>query len=817
MVTNTSYTRTAKIAATEHLELLVLAELENELFSLRQFYREAIADYESEAISREYIALDAIYESSNSRIANVGSWLMDYVTQHTELPPSVVVLADYGAGKTTLLRKLFHDFAVAYVAGKTTLKPLYLELKHLADQDDVEAFISVALRRKIGIDIPSSLFWKELRRGGFLVLLDGFDEMSPQVDQTIRMSNFLRISPLFRWGSPAVLTCRPSYFIDRQEYEHMLDKMREGNSQLDIQLKKSRFKRADTAAKRVDLLYSALREKYVDEYLGPEAYTAQRYESAPLKTVFLRPFSESQIQEYLSQFDAKFRARCKRSSVEVRNFLLNVYDLSDLMRKPILLSMIKDTILLKGENFFNLASDYGPAALYELYTSLNFDIDWAKGYTRRFLTREERRTFAHALAIAMYDNSKLEVSYDDLLTIVNKNSGIMGALRARFETVTKEQIAADVVVCTFITRTPTEEFRFVHKSYMEFFLASFLNRNFSTRRPSARLLPKEIVYFLGSFARLGEPIADRIKDLLERFKREKQPSLKKGKIFFRSNIYRIYLYSTDDFEDRSFRGAMLDEIDLMNVRFNRVSFLETSFYRNRWENSQFQKVNFLECRIDNCTLVDIVLERVNLNAKIRNCQAQRLQIGRSRLDTSCESFNLEGTTIQDTSIDLRGTMYCRQSCWIDTTLSLACSEEDHTHVEFSACQIMQTVILATPHEGVVPRVVLRDCKFRKTGIVGVFLDFGAFENMQNAAQELHGFAFIKTSSMQELSSRRLDNGLKCEEGLCWLSESFVVINWNSWKEGEILIPEQVIHIISQSGMSEAAVSKCILQWQPWIQ
>src|SRR6185503_16067644 len=205
IVTNASYSRTAKSAANESVELLVLTELENELFALKQSYRAAIAEYEAEAIFKEYVALDALLDSTNSRIPDVLSWLTDFVRLEKEVPPSVAVLADYGAGKSTLLSRLFHDVAVAYVAGATSLKPLYLELKYLNDHDDVDAFLSWALRRQIGLELPIPMFWRELRRGGFLILLDGFDEMSPQVDRSVRLSNFLQISSLFRGGSPAVM------------------------------------------------------------------------------------------------------------------------------------------------------------------------------------------------------------------------------------------------------------------------------------------------------------------------------------------------------------------------------------------------------------------------------------------------------------------------------------------------------------------------------------------------------------------------------------------------------------------------------------
>lgn len=806
MITNSSFSRNAKSAITEHVELITLRELESELFSLKQFYRNRITEYESETIFKEYIALSAAQDVSDRRIPDGREWIVSALTKTTDSPSSIIVLADYGAGKTTLLRSLFHYGATAYLSGTTTVKPLYFELKYFSDHDDLEAFVFADLRLQTGIEIPTALFWKELRRGGFWILLDGFDEMSPQIDTAIRMSNFLKISPILHGGSPAVLTCRPSYFINRSEYDLTLEAIRRNNTLLDTQLKKSPYKRADTARKRINVLYSALHEKYVERNLSHKEYSAQRY--SPLETIWLIPFSKTQIKEYLSRFSVEFETHCKRSSDQVMDFLLDIYDLRDLMKKPILLSMIKDTILLKGESFFDLPNEYGPAGLYELYTNLNFDIDWAKGQTRRFLTREERRSFAYALALAMYDSSTLEVSYDDLFDIVDKNRKVMSALRVRFDTATKEQVASDIQICTFITRTPSENFRFVHKSYMEFFVASFLNRKFSFRRASARLLPKEIVYFLGSYMRMGEPISNRIEYVLAQIHKEKRPTRGNRKEIFRSNVYRIYLYSAQEVYGESFNAAMLDEIDLRDVKFTDTVFSYCSFTRNRWESCDFKSVKFLECTTEDSIVRDVRMQDVHIEATMRSCQLQESSFVESDLKVTCDHLDLERVSIKETTAELRGSVYCRQSHFSNSTLIIAdIPGEQQSNVQFLGCEMELTVIFAPPSKDVAPQIMIKECVCRKTVIIGPLLRIEELEKARATFSDCQGFAFVRTAPVKQ-------TGPEGAESL-WLNESLYLINWDSWTKGISFIPQRIIDDLNKRASGEF-IRQSISTWSRFV-
>src|SRR5438093_549727 len=53
--------------------------------------------------------------------------------------------------------------------------------------------------------------------GWFAILLDGFDEMGASSDSLIRKTNYLKLSPLLTGQSKIVISCRPAYFVSREE------------------------------------------------------------------------------------------------------------------------------------------------------------------------------------------------------------------------------------------------------------------------------------------------------------------------------------------------------------------------------------------------------------------------------------------------------------------------------------------------------------------------------------------------------------------------------------------------------------------------
>lgn len=580
MVTNTSFSAHAKSAAEGRVVLLTQDDLESELFALKHVYLQIVNEYEQESIFAEYVTIDGIEKGTEHVHRNVEQALSEMIRDPNSPVMFFSILGDYGAGKTTILHRLRYRFAKLFLGRRTTLKPVLFELKDYSKYLDLSVFLANSLKSQFSREIPLSLFWAELSRHGFLVLLDGFDEMSPQVDSAKRLSHFLDLSPLLAGGSPSVLTCRPAYFVTNDEYEHAVTAIK--NAQEKVATFSKPWTRTEAQAQEgVDQLYTSLHRKYVDK--------RSALPPAKLKTqsVELSGFSEKQIDQYLAIFDSEFRAKCWCGAVEVKGALLAIYDLRDLMSKPILLSMMKDTVLMSGPSFFDNTNLRNPATLYETYTDLNFDLDWSKGQARHFLTKQQRSDFAEAIALAMYDRSRLEVTYEEVIEVVRENREILKDGSEAAASASAEEVGTDLQLCTFITRTHEEMFRFIHRSFMEFFVGRFLKEHLLGTvdiRYKNMNIPKEILRFIGSFAMLDSKITRGLTEL-RRYISESPPRQSDRVGVLRRNLFGCLLYSAPSHEGIEVGDVPVTSIDIIRTSIKSARFNGTEFNDVIWRES----------------------------------------------------------------------------------------------------------------------------------------------------------------------------------------------------------------------------------------
>ena len=200
MVANTGFSASAKAAADASglVRLLAVSELEHDVFDVRQIFSAFAANYEESGIYGSYITLDATSSapdtklSSQASVDDVESCLMDWAQE----PDSgfATVVGDYGAGKTTLLDRLKYNLTKSYVAGTSTLKPFMVRLRDFHSCGSLEGLLRHTINTEFGSDLPMQLFWLAVNRGEIVLLLDGFDEMSPRVDSDRRLENMLLLS-----------------------------------------------------------------------------------------------------------------------------------------------------------------------------------------------------------------------------------------------------------------------------------------------------------------------------------------------------------------------------------------------------------------------------------------------------------------------------------------------------------------------------------------------------------------------------------------------------------------------------------------------
>jgi hypothetical protein len=209
----------------------------------------------------------------------------------------------------------------------------------------------------------------------------------------------------------------------------------------------------------------------------------------------LDPLTSGQIDEYLQHVAAELET-ISTTPEEVRAFLDGIYDLSDLITRPIILDMAVVSILERQINPGNKTLANGPAGLYEAYTRVKLDVDWRKAASRReLLSYDERMRFAEECALEMFKGDVLTIAEHELLRLARRV--VPNTRDASFD-----ELLTDLRTCSFLTVDGEGGLQFIHRSYQEFFLARLLRRELqeqSTKRLATRLR-WEYTYFLGAFA-----------------------------------------------------------------------------------------------------------------------------------------------------------------------------------------------------------------------------------------------------------------------------------------------------------------------------
>ena len=224
----------------------------------------------------------------------VDGWLAD-----PELN-QLTLLGDYGTGKTVFTLKLAHDLAQAYLGGQGTLIPVRIPLKEFDPKQAVDDLVMNHLRRHGLEGSPYAAFQHLLHQGMLLLILDGFDEITAQVTPELTRRNFDKLDALVDERARVLLTCRTHYFRDRPEVETLLER---------------RAGLPEMGTRQGTELYQAI--------VGRPNYCI----------LYLREFDEPKIVEYLQK-------ACGDEWERDRETIRRIYNLEDLVRRPVLLDMV---------------------------------------------------------------------------------------------------------------------------------------------------------------------------------------------------------------------------------------------------------------------------------------------------------------------------------------------------------------------------------------------------------------------------------------------------------------------------------------------
>jgi hypothetical protein len=610
-VVNSGVTAEAKEFASLRPDIRICteAELSDELLNVGLQLRRYATSYEQQEIFRLYLPLRT--ETGADLAARCNDWL------NKESTRLHIVLGDFGAGKTTFMRHLKYLLAKDYVESKLARVPLFLPLRDFTRYPDLQSFVEVHLMKEF--DTSDFGVLKELIHSGrMLLLLDGFDEMGAQVDSQKRREFFSALTPLFPYASKAIITCRPAYFITDDEMKGIFGYM---NDYVGTQVSLlSEPQTHEVAARRTTLTgFSTAAAMW-----SPQPADVHPIAGYDLTYTSIAALTDSDIAAYLNNCASTIK-RSGKTPEWVIDKIKATYDLADLAKRPILLSLIVATLPSIPEDV-----EPSPSVIYEQYTNAWLSVEYSKGQVRWLIKKSQKLFFMTRLAYAMYERGRLEMHYSELPQAIRDYFKVWVESDLRFFT-------TDIQACSFLRRDRGGNFEFIHKSFAEFFTAVYIKDQFKKGTleclTNVRLSP-EVLFFLGDLAHVESGLKNRLQKLARTLR---------------------------DVPDAGLLAA--------NV-LGALGYSRTSITGGKWLELDIERLNFTACQLGDVEIgtrgtKEVAIDRCNCS-EVRLSTAGRLRI----VDSNCRemSATTSVSSREGPSIIISGSKLTR--CQMSTTGSV---------------------------------------------------------------------------------------------------------------------------------------------------
>lgn len=333
----------------------------------------------------------------------------------------ITLLGNYGTGKSTTLREIMHRQALAHLANPATERiPIFVDLKRFRQAPTAQALITDLLVNQSDVQMNFRKFQEQNSQGRFLILFDGFDEMAEKVLDGMPLEHFNDLALLARDKAKVVISSRTHYFRDHEE---------------------------------VLRIHGGSETQLFQEVKHREGF----------QILQLDPFSRRDVETYLKR-------RFPNEWPDYRDLMERTYDLFSLAEVPILLSMIVQALPRIVEKQIPV----NRSAIYRTFTD-----QWLyRDQWRRGLHVEERRFFCRNLALHFYKTQQYTVHWGDIPAFVKDY------LRRRIENLDELDVfSTDVRTSNFLVRDEMGFYSFVHKSFMEFFVAEHFLEALRRREP----------------------------------------------------------------------------------------------------------------------------------------------------------------------------------------------------------------------------------------------------------------------------------------------------------------------------------------------
>lgn len=347
-------------------------------------------------------ALDSIYEEP-SFVDTHGhdpatEWLTTWYKEPRSEHPWLITVGEYGTGKTALTRVSLRRWLSDHRHNPSLPIPFRIELRDFTRQFDANGLLHHFLDHNSLGHVPIDFVWSLIRSGRVVLLLDGYDEMAQYLSARERRVCLEALAELASGGARGLLTSRPNYFSEAEEF-HLFDV-----------LYRDLDSRSPLAASNV--LNIAQRELALDELI--EGQFLNRHERA------LQDLTASQTEDLVG----RILADDGQGAAVVVEILRRVFRTDDegaersLSGKPVIISYLLEVV----EQLKALASESASRALteWDVYTLVVDQLMLRDLKQAGRVLPERRRRFLHSLALWLSQKDNAVASESDFRELIQK-------------------------------------------------------------------------------------------------------------------------------------------------------------------------------------------------------------------------------------------------------------------------------------------------------------------------------------------------------------------------------------------------------------
>ncbi len=382
---------------------------------------------------------------------------------------------------------------------------------------------------------------------------------------------------------------------------------------------------------------------------GTELFQAS--EGAGYEIAYLEPFGPDEIRSYVKSVCGN---TWKRDLLHIEQ----TYDLMGLAQRPILLDMITQVL----PDLINSGRPVNSATLYAQYVQywLKRD-DW-----RASLRSADRLSFTLAFAEEVYHRKQNVLTWDDVQAAIQKRWPNTSAKQL-------EQYEYDVRTCTFIRRQG-DQYEFVHKSFMEYFVASRLYESLIEDQIEAFTATHhspEVLNFLAEH--MGTKQAC---DTISKWLNQDQPNDTVTR-----NVFPLLANwqkpLSIDFKGiqvlkQKIVGSDFRTLEFINTTFDTISWLQAywedctshlgTWSGCSWTGSTFVNVELLnnpwkDCKMSDTKLTSVLWSSSDLkDIWFNNCIFERVRVVQSKIE-NCRFNGVQGS-IRFSDSELNSCVFC---------------------------------------------------------------------------------------------------------------------------------------------------------------